>query len=44
LIANGLLEHIKAENLYKTTEKGRKFMRLYTHMDELTGPFQEQRI
>jgi predicted transcriptional regulator len=44
MIANGLLEHIKAENLYKTTEKGRKFMRLYTHMDELTGPFQEQRI
>jgi predicted transcriptional regulator len=44
LIANDLLEEDVAEKLYKTTEKGMKFMRMYGQIDELTGPLQEQRI
>jgi predicted transcriptional regulator len=43
LIANGLLEENQTEKLYKATEKGIKFMRVYSHMGELTGPTQEQR-
>jgi len=38
LIANGLLERLEAENLYRTTEKGKKFIRACSHLDELTGP------
>ncbi|TLY06490.1 MAG: hypothetical protein E6K85_10620 [Thaumarchaeota archaeon] len=41
LIANGLLEENVAEKLYKLTEKGTKFMTIYQHMDELTGPLQK---
>ncbi|HEV8405122.1 MAG TPA: winged helix-turn-helix domain-containing protein [Nitrososphaera sp.] len=41
LIASGLLERIEAVNVYRTTEKGKKFMRGYSHMDELIGPLQE---
>jgi len=44
LIANGLLEENQAEKLYKTTEKGIKFMRVYSHMGELTGPLQNQKV
>ena len=44
LITNGLLEENQAEKLYKTTEKGIKFMRVYCHMDELTGPLQNQKV
>ncbi len=44
LITNGLLEENQAEKLYKTTEKGIKFMRVYSHMDELTGPLQKQKV
>ena len=44
LIANGLLEENQAEKLYKTTEKGMKFMRVYSHMGELTGPLQEHKV
>ena len=44
LITNGLLEENQAEKLYKTTEKGIKFMRVYSHMDELTGPLQNQKV
>jgi predicted transcriptional regulator len=39
---NGLLELNEAEKLYMTSEKGIKFMRVYSHMDELTGPLQKQ--
>ena len=42
LEANGLLEQDEAEKLYKITEKGRKFMKVYDQMHELTGPPQEQ--
>jgi predicted transcriptional regulator len=41
LVANGLLEELDAENMYRTTEKGNKFMRFYQHMDELVGPIRE---
>ena len=41
LIANGLLEENVAEKLYKLTEKGTKFMTIYQHMGELTGPLQK---
>ena len=44
LITNGLLEENQAEKLYKTTEKGIKFMRVYSHMGELTGPLQNQKV
>jgi predicted transcriptional regulator len=44
LMENGLLEENKAEKLFKTTEKGIKFMRVYGRMDELTGPLQEQKV
>ena len=44
LIVNGLLEENETEKLYKTTEKGIKFMRVYSHMDELTGPLQKQKV
>lgn len=40
LIANGLLEENETEKLYRITQKGSKFMRIYQHMDELTGPLQ----
>jgi predicted transcriptional regulator len=44
LISNGLLEENHAEKLFKTTEKGIKFMRVYSRMDELTGPLQGQKV
>jgi len=40
LIANDLLEENETEKLYRITQKGSKFMRIYQHMDELTGPLQ----
>ncbi|HEV8405988.1 MAG TPA: winged helix-turn-helix domain-containing protein [Nitrososphaera sp.] len=43
LIENGLLEYEDGQHKYKTTEKGIKFMRVYQHMDNLSGPL-EQRI
>jgi len=38
LIENGLLHYEEGEHKYKTTEKGIKFMRVYQHMDILSGP------
>jgi predicted transcriptional regulator len=38
LSENGLLRYDEAEHKYVTTEKGTKFMRIYQHMDELSGP------
>jgi predicted transcriptional regulator len=40
MMENNLLEHIPSENLFKTTEKGMKFMRAYEHMEAIAGPFQ----
>jgi predicted transcriptional regulator len=38
LTENGLLEYEEGENKFRTTDKGMKFMRIYQHMDELSGP------
>jgi predicted transcriptional regulator len=37
LVENGLLEYQDAEEKYRTTEKGMKFIKAYHHMDSLTG-------
>jgi predicted transcriptional regulator len=37
LTENGLLEYEEGENKFRTTDKGMKFMRVYQHMDELSG-------
>jgi predicted transcriptional regulator len=41
LMENGLLEY-EGEHKYKTTEKGLKFIRVYQHMDNLSGPMMER--
>ena len=38
---NNLLEHIPAEHLYKTTEKGLKFMKAYDQMATFSGEMRE---
>src|SRR5688572_18248133 len=35
LTVNGLLEYVKGEELYRTTAKGQKFLKLYENMGEL---------
>jgi predicted transcriptional regulator len=42
LMENGLLEYLEGERKFRTTEKGAKFLKVYRHMDELTGPLREQ--
>jgi predicted transcriptional regulator len=42
LVSNGLLEENGAEKLYKITEKGAKFLKVYEQMNELSGRSQEQ--
>ena len=42
LIENGLLHYEEGERKYKTTEKGIKFMRVYQHMDILSGPLESR--
>ena len=42
LIENGLLHYEEGEHKYKTTEKGIKFMRVYQHMDILSGPLESR--
>jgi predicted transcriptional regulator len=44
LVQNGLLRYDEAEQTYSTTEKGTKFMRVYQHMDELSGPMMEEKV
>jgi len=39
---NGLLKYEEGEHKYKTTEKGLKFIRVYQHMDNLSGPMMER--
>lgn len=31
-------EYVEGEHIYKTTDRGNKFMRVYQHMDNLIGP------
>ena len=42
MLENGLIEHEREANSYKTTEKGLKFIQAYNHMDSLTGPMTAQ--
>lgn len=44
LVEIGLLEYEAAEQKYRTTEKGMKFMGVYQHMDNLAGPMTGQTI
>lgn len=37
LLANDLLEKVEADELYRITEKGKKFMKVYQHLDEYAG-------
>ena len=41
LIENDLLKFVEGEQLYKTTEKGLKFLRVYDQMSDLTGEMRE---
>ena len=36
LIENGLIEHIPAENQFRTTEKGTRYMKTYDQMSTMT--------
>ena len=38
LVANGLLEYEEAEQQYKTSQKGVRFMRTYLQISEIAGP------
>jgi predicted transcriptional regulator len=38
---NELLEHNEAERQYRTTEKGRRFLRAYDQMANMTGELRE---
>jgi predicted transcriptional regulator len=37
LIASGLIEHIPAENQFRTTEKGMMYLKTYDQMAKVTG-------
>ena len=37
LMANGLLEHDAAQHKYRTTEKGRKFLKVCAQMSVISG-------
>jgi predicted transcriptional regulator len=41
LTENNLLEHIPSEHVYKTTEKGLKFMKAYDQMATFSGEMRE---
>jgi predicted transcriptional regulator len=34
LIENGLLEYIEGEQIYRTTEKGNRFLKIYNQIGE----------
>lgn len=38
LVENGLIEYSKTEQVYRTTSKGHKFLKIYNHMGELILP------
>jgi len=44
LIENGLLEYNKSEQIYRTTNKGHKFMKIYNEMGEFVLPEQIQEL
>ena len=37
LIENGLLEYIEGEQIYRTTEKGNRFLKIYNQIGEYVG-------
>ena len=41
MLENGLLEYVKGEQLYRTSEKGLQFLRSYAQMSDMTGPMVE---
>ena len=38
LIENGLLEYIEGEQIYRTTEKGTRFLKIYNQIGEYVAP------
>ncbi len=38
LIENGLLEYIEGEQVYKTTDKGNRFLKIYNQIGEYVTP------
>jgi predicted transcriptional regulator len=38
LIENGLLEYIEGEQIYRTTEKGNRFLKIYNQIGEYVTP------
>lgn len=38
LIANGLVEYIEVEQIYKTTDKGNRFLKIYNQIGEYVAP------
>jgi predicted transcriptional regulator len=42
LIQNGLLEYIEGEQIYKTTDKGNRFLKIYNQIGEYVAPDMEK--
>ncbi len=42
LIENGLLEYIEGEQIYKTTDKGNRFLKIYNQIGEYVAPDMEK--
>lgn len=38
LMENGLLEYVEGEQLYRTTDKGNRFMKIYDQIGEYVAP------
>lgn len=41
LIENGLIEYDRSNELYKTPDKGRRFLKIYNKLNEFAAPGQE---
>jgi predicted transcriptional regulator len=42
LIENNLLEYIEGEQIYKTTDKGNRFLKIYNQIGEYVAPDAEK--
>jgi predicted transcriptional regulator len=38
LVENGLLEYVEGEQVYKTTDKGNRFLKIYNQIGEYVAP------
>ena len=38
LVENGLLEYIEGEQVYRTTDKGNRFLKIYNQIGEYVAP------